>query len=123
MQKLRHFKMIRRVFHTNSGFVLLTVVAMTFAMMVLVLGIMSANVNQALTAQHQIERLKAEQIAKGVSWYNYMHLTQTGTHLGPIPPIVLPDGKTYAAVIATGPANTGPYGSTTAFSATITYSP
>ena len=123
MQKLSYFKMTDRIIRANSGVVLLTVVGMIFAMMILVVGILSSNVNQALTAQHQIERLKAEQLAKGVSWHNYMSLAQNGTPLGAMPPIALPDGKTYAVAVTAGPAYLGPYLSTTAYSATITYTP
>ena len=124
MQKLSYFKMTDRIIRANSGVVLLTVVGMIFAMMILVVGILSSNVNQALTAQHQIERLKAEQLAKGVSWHNYMSLTQNdGTPLGAMPPIALPDGKTYAVAVTAGTADSGPYNSTTPYSATITYTP
>jgi hypothetical protein len=85
-------------------------------MMILVVGIISTTVSQSLSSQHQIERLKAEQFAKGAMWYNYMGLITGGPPAAP-PPAIL-DGTQYNAAVATGAVN--PDGTTT-YNITVNY--
>src|SRR3989338_2258840 len=85
----------------EKGIVLVTVIIFTFVMAIIAVGIMSMNVNQAISNQHQVERIKAAEFAKGAFWYNYMSLSESAGMATP-PPVTL-DGKQYTATLnATG---------------------
>jgi len=55
-----------------KGAILIAVAMLSFVMMVIAVGIITLNSSQSLTNRHQIERIKAEQVAKGAFWNNYM---------------------------------------------------
>ena len=58
----------------ESGVVLITVVVLIMVMSILAIGVMGTNVSQSLSNQHQIDRIKAEQLAKGAFWDSYMKI-------------------------------------------------
>lgn len=92
----------------NSGIVLVTVIIMTLVLSIFVISLISTNMNEALSCQHQIERIKAEQLAKGLMWYNYMNLVNTNMP-APLPLLIELDRKKYFPTIssgAPGPNNT-----------------
>ncbi|MFA5060223.1 MAG: hypothetical protein WC676_06300 [Candidatus Omnitrophota bacterium] len=97
--------------NNKSGIVLITVVIIIFTLMILAVGLLSTNTNQALMSQHQIDRIKAEQLAKGAFWYNYHNLTASAGALPP-PPTETMDGKTYS-ITQTNSVGTGPNGTDT----------
>ena len=73
-----------RMKFNNSGVVLLTVLAMSVALAVFAVSILSVNISQATSSQRQIDRIKAEQVAIGQFWRNYMSRgTQSGSPLSP----------------------------------------
>ena len=100
----------------ESGVVLVTVVIMTLVMTILAISLISANVGQTLSAQHQIERIKAEQLAKGSFWYNYMSLATTGS--GATAPTEALDRKKYVPSIVSLP---GGLNGTTTYKVTVAY--
>ena len=101
----------------NSGFVLVTVIGITLALTILAITLMSANVSQSISSQHQIERIKAEQLAKGGFWYNYMSLINSGSEAPDFSETL--DGKTYNVVIT--PGVVGPPNSTTPYNVVVSY--
>ena len=77
--------------------------------MIVTIGVISTNYSQSIYSQHQIDRIKAEQLAKGVAWYNYINRSFTGTTgYAPGDHEVI-DGKTYNITI-TENLGTGPQG-------------
>lgn len=91
-----------KILHNQSGIVLVTVVVIIVTMTILAIALMSTTTSQVVATQHQIDRLKAEELAKGAHWYNYMNINTTG--LTAMPPAVILDGKTYTPIIiAPGP--------------------
>ena len=101
----------------EKGVDLITVVIFTFVMAILAIAIMSMNVNQALSNQHQVERIKASELAKGAFWYNYMNLADSGSMATP-PPITL-DGKQYTVTVTdNGP---GDPNQTTSYDVNVAY--
>ncbi|MFH1359596.1 MAG: hypothetical protein ABIJ41_00985 [Candidatus Omnitrophota bacterium] len=90
----------------ETGVILVTVIILTIVMMIVTIGVISTNYSQAIYTQHQIERIKAEQIGKGVAWYNYMNEFDPGSAT-PLPSTVTLDGKTYT-ITHVPTANAGP---------------
>lgn len=107
--------------NTDSGVVLVTVVIITFVMMILVIGLLSAHVNQSTSTEHQVERIKAEELAKGVMWMNHMYLsTVTTANSFPGTITATMDGKAYtSSVTLSGTTLYNSRGYTTA----VTYNP
>ena len=110
--------MVDSIRRNESGVVLITVIAISFVMMVLTLSLVSINRNQITSGQRQIERLKAEQLAKGY-WWRYYLATMNGTPFV-IPPAQPLNGKNYTISVVTGPIGLGPNG-TTPVTAQVTY--
>ena len=106
----------------EKGIVLVTVILMVMALMILAVTLMSANTNQALSSQHQIERIKAEQLAKGAFWFNYMHRVKDPTYSGTpsLNGIETMDQKSYTFNIVPGTADTD-YNDTTSYNIQVTY--
>ena len=100
----------------QAGIVLVTTVIMVLVMTILAVSLISITVGQALSNQHQINRIKAEQLAKGAFWYNYMNLI-TGSAATPLPEIL--DNKTFI-VLPIVPGGIGPNGTRT-YAVTVSY--
>ena len=66
--------MLRKILGGKSGIVLVSVLAISITMIIIALSVLSSNVNMTLSGQRQIDRIKAEQIAKGQFWKNYASL-------------------------------------------------
>ncbi len=108
------------IYKNNSGVVLITVVIMTVVMMVFAVGMISISTSQTIAGQHQIDRIKAEQLAKGTYWYNYQNLKSTNTPAAMN--AVNLDNKTYTPSIALPPdPGTGFFNSTTQYNITVNY--
>ncbi len=89
------FKGIQR---PEGGVVLISVLVISIVMMVFAISVLSLNVSQVTVGQHQVERIKADQYAKGIFWLNYTSLLN-GT--GPIGAQSEPlDNKTYSASVS-----------------------
>ena len=86
----RHLKRLQN----DSGVVLVAIIVLTIVMSILAVGIMTTNVNQALSNQYQVERIRAEELAKGAFWYNFVNLRTSGTSALPTSSITI-DGKEY----------------------------
>ncbi|GEM_PF-718719 len=100
----------------RGGVILIAVTAMTIVMSLLAISLMSLNGSATISNQKQIDRIKAEQLATGAFWYNYMNLSTSGTTA--TPPGETLDGKTYTPTItsaAGGPNSTTIYNSTVSF--------
>ena len=106
----------------EQGIVLVTVIFMVIALMILAVTMMSVNSSQAVSSQHQIERIKAEQLAKGAFWFNYMHRINHPEYTGtpPLNGTEIMDGKIYTFNIIPGSVDTN-YNDTTPFNAQVTY--
>ena len=94
--------------NNNEGVVLITVLTVVIVMMILAVSLISVTVSQNISNQHQIERIQAEQVAKGIMWNNYMNLYPGGGAVGP--GTITLDGRNYDYTITPGPLNTGPNG-------------
>ena len=95
-----------KILNNNDGVVLVTVVIIIVVMMIFTVSLISITVSQNLSNQHQIERIQAEQVAKGIMWSNYMNLYPGGGQV-PNGTITL-DGKNYDYTITPGAAGSGP---------------
>ncbi len=68
-----------KIMNNKKGIILLTVIMLVLAMTTLAVGILGAIGSQGLLGQNQVDRIKAEQLAKGYFWKSYMQGTATGT--------------------------------------------
>lgn len=68
----------------QSGLVLVSVLAISIMMIIVAVSILNSNVNLTLSGQRQIDRIKAEQIAKGQFWRNYDSLLTMDTPTTPL---------------------------------------
>ena len=101
----------------NKATVLITVIMLILAMTTLSIGILGAMGSQGLLGQNQVDRIKAEQLAKGAFWKYYTQRATTGA-TGAIVEVETLDGKTYtatatAAGVSGNPNNTFPVTTTT----------
>ena len=80
--------MTRRMIKNESGVVLLTVLAISVIMITLVIGLLSSNLNFVNVGQNQLDRIKADQLAKATFWRNFMSLT-TGNGVSPTPVVLM----------------------------------
>ncbi len=110
--------MFRNLRYNDSGIVLVIVIILTIAMMIVTIGVISTNVSQKIYTSHQIDRIKAEQIAKGAAWHLFMDKALTNSASLPYNEIIL-DGKTYNLSFTEG-LNSGPEGTDT-YNITIQY--
>ena len=62
----------------ESGIILFTVLAICLVMITLVIGLLSTNANFVNIGQGQMDRIRADQLAKSNFWRNYMSKTTTG---------------------------------------------
>ena len=91
---------------------------MLLGMTILAIALMSASVSQTLSSQHQIERIKAEQLAKGAFWYNYLSISTLGSSSSPLQETL--DNKPYTPTVSSSGADPFGYGTTT-YNATVSY--
>ena len=75
--------MLRKWRNNQLGVVLISVLAISIAMIIVALSVLNTNVNLTLSGQRQIDRIKAEQIAKGQFWRNHSSLLTTGVAAAP----------------------------------------
>ncbi len=104
----------------ESGMVLITVVIIVSVLMILTVGLLNLNVSATLSNQHQIDRIKAEQFAKGAFWVGYMNKIVNDTDLDGTTLTTTLDGKALTANITSAGAGTGPYG-TESFNVHVAY--
>ncbi len=93
----------------NSGFVIVAVIVLSIVMMIFAIGIISLNSSSAISTQHQIDRLKLEQLGKGAHWANYMSMATSGNPISSLNATM--DGKSYS--VSVNPGGTGPNSTTT----------
>lgn len=103
----------------NKATVLITVIMMVLAMTTLSIGILGAMGSQGLLGQNQVNRIQAEQLAKGAFWQFYIRRATTGVS-APLTITETLDGETYTAsastdVPGTGPENTSEITTTTSY--------
>lgn len=65
-------KFFKKVQTDQSAIILVTVIMLILAMMTLALGLLSILSSQGVFGRYQIDRIKAEQLAKGIFWYHYI---------------------------------------------------
>lgn len=103
---------------TNKATVLVTVIMLITAMSALAVGILSAMGSQGVFGQNQVDRIKAEQLAKGAFWKSYYEAAITGTKTPQLISETL-DGKTYTAGTSIS-GSAGPSGTST-LTSTVSY--
>ena|SRR3989338_6008299 len=69
----------KKIVNNESGVILIAILVLSVVIMIFAFGLVSVHSSQAISAQHQIDRIKSEQLAKGAHWYNYMSLVTAGT--------------------------------------------
>lgn len=90
--------MFKGIHRPEAGIVLISVLIISIVMMVFAISVLSVNVSQVTMGQHQVERIKAEQYAKGAFWLNYTSLLNGTGPIGPQSNSL--DGKTYSAAVS-----------------------
>ena len=111
----------RRLKDKPSGIVLVTVLLVIVVMIIFTIGLLSRSVTQTVSSEKQIDRIRAEQFAKGIFWQVYMNEANGGTvPNGTIFTSPTLDGKTFNATVVRGAAGSGTYG-TTQFNIQVTY--
>jgi predicted PurR-regulated permease PerM len=101
-----HKKLNRKL---EKGIVLISIIIVTIVISILVIGILSTNVSEVLVNQKQIDRIKAEQLAKGIFWVNYTNIYEGNPVQNP--GSVSLDGKQFTAYMTPGGApGSGPNG-------------
>ncbi len=93
----------------SKGVVLVLVIILSIAMMIVTVGVVSTNYSKAIYSQHQIDRIKAEELAKGALWYHYTYRTLQGNPGPFVPPSETLDGKDFSVNVANS-AGAGPSG-------------
>ena len=109
--------MFKKLKNNESGMILMIVLLIVAVMMIFTITILTQSISQTTASQKEIERIKAEQLAKGIFWNAYAGGSGQQLTTGPVT-IGAIDGKTYQATITSlgaGPANT------TAYSINVSY--
>ncbi|MBI4309588.1 MAG: hypothetical protein HY591_04580, partial [Candidatus Omnitrophica bacterium] len=92
----------------NSGVILVTVLAILVVMSVFVVATLSQNLNQAASAQTQLDEIKARELVMGAFWKAYADMND-GINNPSVPSENL-DGKTFTVSVDPRPASsTVPY--------------
>lgn len=94
----------------ESGMVLVVATTFILAMSLVVIGILSRNVSQGLSADTQFKKIQAEQLARGAWWQAYGALS-TGASI-PSNYTITQHGVTYSINFSVGTAGTGPNNTT-----------
>ena len=89
--------MLRQFKHKPSGVVLVTVLMVIVVMIIFTIGLLSRSVTQTVSAEKQVDRIRAEQFVKGVFWQVYANLADNLLVAGSVTQTI--DGKTYTATI------------------------
>lgn len=95
---INHIKRHTRI-RGEKGALLIAIAVLSLVMMIIAVGIVSLSSTQALSNQHQIERIKAEQVGKGVFWSNYMNIIHTGKALPKNPGAITLDNHSYIPTV------------------------
>ena len=110
--------MFKKVSQNESGIVLVTVLAISVVLIILMVGYLGTNLNFVSVGQKQIDRVRTDQLVKQTWWRNYMSLaTGNGPLTAPGTALVY-EGyndhtipRTYfPTVAAVGGATAGPFG-------------
>ena len=104
----------------KEGMILLTILIISIVLSILALGIISMNVNAVSTSQGEVDRIKAEQLAKGVSWVAYSSLASYGSINSMNVINATLDNKTYSTSRSSGISTSGPF-QTDPYTVTINY--
>jgi len=104
--------------NNKKATVLVTVIMLITAMSALAVGILSAMGSQGVFGQNQVDRIKAEQLAKGYFWKLYHEQAISGANATQVGTVTL-DGKTYTIGV-TSAGTAGP-GGTSTVTTTVTY--
>ena len=110
--------MLKQLKNDKSGMVLLVVLMIVVVMMIVSIGILSRSSTQAISAEKQIERIRAEQFLKGFFWAFYTNLAQNLPVSNNMTDVI--DGKTYTAQATLLSPTGGPYG-TALYQFNVTY--
>ena len=97
--------MFKKIHNDQSGIVLLVVLAISMVMIVTSLSILNSNLNLTLSGQRQVDRIKADQIAKGQFWRNHASLVTTGNPAGPWNVPLIETHRDYNGVVKTSTKN------------------
>ena len=100
--------MARRLKNNESGVILIMVLMTTVVVMILSIGLMSQGVSQTKSAEEQVARIRAEQLAIGAYAKTYTDLATGAAVTSPM--AVTIDGKNYNVTVtdqgAIGPNGT-----------------
>ena len=124
--------MIPRRIKNESGIILVTVLAICLVMITLVIGLLSTNANFVNIGQGQMDRIKADQLAKSNFWRNYMSLTTSGVGYTPSPTTAISENiddgngghsatKAFSQNISSGPTTDPGLNNTMQYIITISY--
>ena len=100
--------MLKQLKNNSNGMVLVTVLMVVVVMMVVSIGILSRSSSQAISAEKQIERIRAEQFLKGYYWSVYSNLANN-LQFSPTFSMVI-DNKLYSATATLINPTGGPNG-------------
>lgn len=110
--------MFKRKKNNESGMVMIMVIMVTIIIMVYSIGILSRGATQVISAEDQVDRIKADQLAMGAYAKAYTDMASGSALPGTFNETL--DGKTYTVVLTdggtTGPNNTNTLTITTTFS-------
>ena len=101
----------------NQGMILVTVAIIVSVMMIISISLFSMRASQSISAENQIERLTAKQVAKYAFWKNYMSLVTTNAAI--TSSSLNLDGRTYNYTIVSDPG-AGIY-NTTVYNVIVSY--
>ena len=101
---------LKKIKKNNSGFILIAISVLSLGMMIIALGIISLTASQSISNQHQVDRIKADQLISGAWWFQYTKENSGGS--SSLTTQIL-DGKTYTITINPPTNGTGPNGTKT----------
>ena len=110
--------MLRQLKNNSNGMVLVTVLMVVVVMMIVAIGILSRSSTQAISAERQIERIRAEQFLKGYFWSVYSNRANGLPFSNRITNSI--DGKPYTAECVQLNPTGGPFG-TELYQFNVTY--
>jgi len=112
-------KTFRKIKTDQSAIVLITIIMLVLAMTTLALGLLSVLASQGVLGQHQIDRIKAEQLTQGALWFEYIQ--QATGAAGSLPTEIELDGKTFSIAPPTVTPGGGPNGTTDKYKFQVSY--
>ncbi len=81
----------------RSGIVLVMILGVSILLTIMTIGIINSNANQIISGRRQIDRVKAEQYAKGIMWINGTQLGKGGAAFAPATTSL--NGKTFTPAL------------------------